>query len=96
MSPSSHVGALTPDVYLETEPLRKCLRSSEVIMGFPGCASGKESVCQWRICKKCEFDPWVGKIPWRRAWQPSSWEIPKSGAWQDSVHGVTKSQTGLK
>ena len=42
MSPSSHVGALTPDVCLETEPLRKCLRSSEVIMGFPGGASGKE------------------------------------------------------
>ena len=44
MSPSSHVGALTPDVCLETEPLRKCLRSSEVIMGFPGGACGKESV----------------------------------------------------
>jgi len=20
--------------------------------------------------KRCGFDPWVGKIPWRRAWQP--------------------------
>ena len=20
--------------------------------------------------KRCEFDPWVGKIPWRRVWQP--------------------------
>ena len=20
--------------------------------------------------KRCGFNPWVGKIPWRRAWQP--------------------------
>jgi len=20
----------------------------------------------------CGFNPWVGKIPWRRAWQPST------------------------
>ena len=28
---------------------------------------GKEFACQWR---RCGFDPWVGKIPWRRKWQP--------------------------
>ena len=22
--------------------------------------------------KRCGLDPWVGKIPWRRAWQPTS------------------------
>ena len=22
-------------------------------------------------CKKCGFDPWVGKILWRRKWQPT-------------------------
>ena len=37
--------------------------------GFPGGASGKESTCQFRRCKRCEFDPWVGKIPWSRKWQ---------------------------
>ena len=21
-------------------------------------------------CKRCVFDPWIRKIPWRRAWQP--------------------------
>ena len=26
---------------------------------------------QCKRCKKCRFDPWVGKIPWRRAWQPT-------------------------
>ena len=32
--------------------------------------SGKVSVCQCRRLKRLRFDPWVGKIPWRRAWQP--------------------------
>ena len=28
----------------------------------------------WSICPQCgrpEFNPWVGKIPWRRKWQPT-------------------------
>ena len=29
--------------------------------------SSKEPVCQ---CRRHGFDPWVGKIPWRRKWQP--------------------------
>ena len=35
-------------------------------------ASGKETACQCRKCKRHGFDSWVGKIPWRRAWQPIS------------------------
>ena len=29
-------------------------------------------------CRRPGFDPWVGKIPWRRAWQPTPvfWRIP--------------------
>ena len=23
------------------------------------------------MCKRHGFDPWVGKIPWRRKWQPT-------------------------
>ena len=36
-------------------------------MGFPGGSVGKESACQ---CRRLEFSPWVGKMPWRRKWQP--------------------------
>ena len=32
--------------------------------------SGKE-FCQCRRLKTCKYDPWGGKIPWRRAWQPT-------------------------
>ena len=38
--------------------------------GLPGGAAGKEPSCQCRRCKRWGFDPWVGKIPWSRAWQP--------------------------
>ena len=31
-----------------------------------GGASGKELACQCRRRKRCGFDPWVRKIPWRR------------------------------
>ena len=34
--------------------------------GFPDGTSGKEPVCQCRRHKRRRFDPWVGKIPWRR------------------------------
>ena len=36
---------------------------------FPGGASGKESTCQCRSCKRRGFDPLVEKIPWRRVTQ---------------------------
>ena len=39
------------------------------------------------------FDPWVGKFLWRREWQTTPVFLP--GAWRATVHGVTKSQTGL-
>ena len=39
-------------------------------MGYPGGTSGKESTCQFRRSKRHGFDPWVGKIPLRRQWQP--------------------------
>ena len=36
---------------------------------FSNGASGKEPTCQFRRHKRLGFNPWVGKIPWRRAWQ---------------------------
>ena len=41
------------------------------LWGFAGGASGKEPACQCRNHKRCGFNPWVGKIPWRRTWQPT-------------------------
>ena len=57
------------------------------VHGFPGGASGKESVCQCRRHKRCRFNPQVGKIPWRRKWQPTPvflWRIP----WTEEPGGL--------
>ena len=35
--------------------------------------SGKESACQ---CRRYGFDPWVGKTPWRKKWQPTPIFLP--------------------
>ena len=46
------------------------------------------------------FDPWVRKIPWRRAWQPTPVFLPEEsmdrGAWRATVHRVSESRTQLK
>ena len=60
--------------------------------------SGKEPTCQCRRHKRPGFNPWVRKIPWRRAWQPTPAFLPgkfHKWAWWATVHGVTKSQTWL-
>ena len=38
------------------------------IRWLPWWLNGKEPACQ---CRRLGFDPWVGKILWRRAWQPT-------------------------
>ena len=48
----------------------------DIVMGFPGGASGKELAWQCRRHKRPGFDRWVGKIPCRRAWQPTPVFLP--------------------
>ena len=85
----------------------RCLKNPDelrdflsAVVGFPGGSSGKEHACQCRKHKRHRFNPWVGKIPWRRAWQPTLVFLPGEsrdrGAWQAIVHRVTESQTWLK
>ena len=57
------------------------------IWGFPGGAGGKESACQCRRHKRCGFDPWVGKVPSRRAWQPTLVFLPGESHAQRSLAG---------
>jgi len=56
-------------------------------LGFPGGDSGREHSCQrWR-CERCGLHPWVRKIPWRRAWQPTSVLLPGEFHGQRSLAG---------
>ena len=47
------------------------LYSFQQCEGLPRWFSGKESACQCRRHRRHGFYPWVGKIPWRRKWQPT-------------------------
>ena len=91
-------------VTVHTEQLQCCQLQTGIYrlpLPIPTWCSGKESACQCRRRKRLRFNPWVGKIPWRRAWQP----IPAfqhyclensmdKGAWWATVHG-SHSQTWL-
>ena len=67
--------------------------------GFPGGTVSKESACQCRRHKGCRFDPWVGKSPWSKKWQPIPVFFPGKfhgqKAWQPTAYGVEKSSTQL-
>ena len=56
----------------------------KVTGGFPG--GSVISACQ---CRRHGFDPWVGKIPWRRAWQPTLVFLPGEFHGQRSLVGYS-------
>ena len=72
-------------------------------IGYPLQYSWASLVAQTvKICLQCGrpgFNLWVGKIPWRRAWQPTPGFLPGESPWMEEpkglIHGVTKSQTQL-
>ena len=49
-------------------PLRKEKVPVPLLLGFPCGSESKESACN---VGNLEFDPWFGKTPWKRAWQPT-------------------------
>ena len=56
------------------------------MFGLPSWLSGKGPTCQWR---QCGFDPWVGKIPWRRKQQPTPVLLPGKSHGQRSLVGYS-------
>ena len=66
-----------------------CMHARKERMGLPRWLRGKESTCQWRRHRRHRFDPWVGKVPWRRKWQPISVFLPGISHGQRSLVGYT-------
>ena len=62
-------------------------------MGFPGGSVVKNHL----QCRRPWFDHWVGKILWKREWQPTPVFLPGESHEQRSlvatVHGVAESDT---
>ena len=50
------------------DPLKKGEAATPVFLGFPCGSAGKKIHPQWG---RSRFDPWVGKIPWRRERLPT-------------------------
>ena len=71
-----------------------------LLQGFPDGTGGQEPSCKCKRRKRHGLNPWVRKIPWRRAWQPTQYSCLKNPmdrrAWWAIVHRVTKSRTWLK
>ena len=70
-------------------------------LGFPGGTGGKDPACQCRTRDRFGFHPWVGKIPWRRKWQPTPVFLPGESQGRGSLVGCrlwghTQSNTILK
>ena len=63
-----------------------CFKEAITYMKLLWWLSGKEPTCHYR---RCGFNPWVGKIPWRRTWQPASVFLPGKSYWQRSLAGYS-------
>ena len=61
-----------------------------ISVGLPSGTSSKERACQRRGHKRREFDARIGKIPWRRAWQPTPVFLPGES------HGQREDPGGLE
>ena len=58
-------------------------------MGFPGDVVVKNPPANAGDAGRPEFDPWVGKIPWRWAWQPTPVLLPGESHGQRSLMGYS-------
>ena len=63
--------------------------NTAVYFTYTGGASGKEPACQCRRTKRHWFSSWVGKMPWRRKWQPTPIFLPGKSHGQKSLAGYS-------
>ena len=54
--------------------------------GLPRLLSGKEFACH---CRRHEFGPWVGKIPWTKELQPTPVFLPRKPQGQRGQMGYS-------
>ena len=70
-------------------------KTSTQSRGLPRWLSGKK-IYRYRYryryacqCRRCGFDTWVGKIPWRRKWLPTSVFLPGKSHGQSNLVGYS-------
>ena len=72
-------------VHIGLNKILKFISPVFFILGFPG----KEPTCQCRRRNEIQFDPYVGKIPWRRVWQPTPVSLTGQSHGQRSLVGYS-------
>ena len=55
--------------------------------GFPGGTVVKNPPANAGDTRRCGSNPWIGKIPWRRTWQPTPAFLPGESHRQRSPAG---------
>ena len=65
---------------------KKKIKTIEAV-GLPCSSNGKEICLQYR---RLRFDPWVGKILWRREWQSTPVFLPRKSQGQRSLAGYSR------
>ena len=77
--------------FLTSIPSRRSLRGTFKMLwyagsvGLPWWLSSKKSAYKCRRLMRHGFNPWVGKIPWRRKWQPTLLFLPWKSHGQRSL-----------
>ena len=68
--------------------LRLTSKVPKILLLLPP-GQSKEPACQLRRHKRHRFTPWVRKVPWRRAWQPTPVFLPGDSHGQRSLEGCS-------
>ena len=79
-------------MWLELACRPNSLLTPNLAESFPGGSLSKESTCNAGDCLQCRrlgFDPWVGKIPWRRKWLPTPAFLPGKSHGQRSLESYS-------
>ena len=77
-------------VHLKKFMLIKCLNTRLYKYKNESSLHSPSLSTQWRICLQCRrprFNRWVGKIPWRKKWQPTPVLVPGEFHGQRSLAG---------
>ena len=56
--------------------------------GFPGGSVVKMLSASAADIKRCRFELWLGRIPWRKAWQPTRLFLPGESPWAEEPGGL--------
>ena len=74
------------DTFLQAAHIGRIVKESA---GLPEWLSSKDPACQCRRHRRRGFNPWVGKIPWSRKWQPTPVFLPGEFHEQKSKAGYS-------